>query len=442
MNVAWLKFLPYNIRQKLDGRHSIQAIVGNIGWLFLDKIFRATIGLLVGAWVARYLGPSGYGELAYLIAFISIFQAMSKLGMDSIVVRDIAKNPSEDYEVLGSCFRARLISAFFLFWSAIFVMYLLRPGDVLSLGITAILAGTILFQPSETVDLWFQSQSQSKRTVMAKGLSYIGANGFKVFLILVGAPLMYFSIAWLIEAIMSSLALWVVYKNFPTIKSWCWRQNQGRALLVEAWPYLLSSLAIIIYMRIDQIMLGEIAGDHEVGIFSAAVTISEAFYFIPGMLLISLAPMIAKKRISSYASYIDSLRSFFSIMWVLSIVIACGISYFSDLITNLIYGPSFSASAAVLSIHVFALIPVYLGVSSNLWLTNENRGDLGIKQTLLGASINILLNIYLIPKYGALGAAMATLVAFFVSAIFANALFARKLFNLQMMALINFWKFK
>ena len=437
MNASWIRYLPLRLQHYLEGRHSLQAIVGNTSWLFLDKALRITLGVVVGAWVARYLGPSRYGELVYVIAFVTMFQAIGKFGMDSIVVRDIARDPASANEILGTTFIIRLMAGFILWGTAPIGMWLLRPGDTTALLLTIIFAGTIIFQSSDTVDLWFQSQSQSKRTVLAKGLAYIGGNSLKVALILMQASLVYFAFAWLLETVLASLALYIAYRKYRTSGPWTWQIMQAKLLMNEVWPYLLSSLSIIVYMRIDQIMLREIIGEKEVGIFSAALLPSEAWYFIATTLIISVAPAISRKKKESESAYLGALKTYFSIMWFVSIMIAIMVSISSPFIIGLLYGSDFQSSASVLAIHVFAVIPVFLGVSSNVWLTNEKRGDLAIKQTLIGAAINIAMNLYLIPTHGAEGAAFSTVISYFFSAIFVNALFARPLFNIQISSLFS-----
>lgn len=437
MNASWIRYLPRLLRCHVDGRYGLQAIMGNTFWLFLDKVLRIAIGIIVGAWVARYLGPSRYGELAYIIAYVTFFQAMGRLGMDSIVVRDIARDPVAANEILGINFRCRLFAGFILWMAAILFMWLLRTEDQTALLLTAVLASTVFFQSAETVDLWFQSQSQSKRTVLAKSLGYLGGNGLKVIFMLVQAPLVFFASAWLLETVLTSLALYLAYLKYSAHGAWCWQIQRAKLLLQESWHYLLSSLAIIVYMRIDQIMLREMIGEKEVGVFSAALMPSEASYFIASALMISIAPTISRKKKESETAYLNTLKTFFSIMWFMSITIAVAVSLSSSFIVNLFYGLAYQSSITVLAIHIFSVIPVFLGVSSGLWLTNEKRGDLAVKQTLLGAGITILMNLYLIPIYGATGAAMSSVVSYFVSAILANSVFAWPLFKLQISSL--FW---
>jgi hypothetical protein len=105
----WIRLLPQSLRERLAKRVSLHAIVENSGWLIFDKLLRMAMGLLVSAWVARYLGPESFGELAYVLAQIAFFQVIGTLGADGIVVRDIARNRDDAPTLLGTLLAMRMV---------------------------------------------------------------------------------------------------------------------------------------------------------------------------------------------------------------------------------------------------------------------------------------------------------------------------------------------
>lgn len=395
------------------------------------------LGLLVGAWVARYLGPSLYGELAYLLAFVAFFQAISELGLNGIAIRDMSRDRQASPVILGTVFRLRLITGFFCWLAAISSMALFRPGDLHTLALTAIVSGSLVFQAADTVDLWFQSQTQSRRTVIAKTISYLANSLFKVALILSKAPLIYFAIAGLAEIALSSIALYFSYRRFPAPFVWGWDIKWGKQLLKESWPYMLSGLAIMVYMRIDQIMIREMLGTQELGIFSAALPLSTTWYFIPMMISQSAGPSIAKKKQSDTVGYNRAIDRLFSMMWWVMLPLSAIIALLSGPIVQLLYGKAYAASASVLAVHVFANIPVALGVMQSIWMINERRNTLSLIKTVIGAVTNVGLNLLLIPKYGAVGAAIATVFSYMVAAVLSNIVFAPKIFRRQIVSLFG-----
>jgi PST family polysaccharide transporter len=430
-------YIPASFQKHIAGRRNLHAIIQNTAWISADRAMRIIMGLIVGSWVARYLGPLQYGVFSYVLAFLAFFIVISQLGLESIAIRDIANEKKNSPEILGTVIRLRLITGLFCWGIAILCMMLLRPGDIQSIALTAIIGGTLVFQASDTIDLWFQSQTQSKRTILSKAFSYFVSSGLKIILILINASLLYFAFVTLIEAMFSALALWISYRQFPTPSRWKWKTDIASQFLRESWPYLLSGLSIIVYMRIDQIMLREMKGDFELGIFSAALALSSAWYFIPTAICISVAPMMARRKHDNQIGYEKGLKQLFSLMWWILLPLSIGIAITAVPLVALLFGVAYKASAIVLAIHVFSNIPVGLGVVQSIWIINERKNTMLLYKSVMGAISNVLFNFILIPGYGAQGAAIATLISFSVSAVFSNIIFAPKIFKQQISSLFN-----
>jgi PST family polysaccharide transporter len=238
MNASWTKYLPEILRDWLEGRHDLQKTIGNTGWLLFDRILRIFIGLTIGAWIARYLGPAQFGQLAYVLSFIAFFQIMADLQADGFIVRDIAQERGEVSVILGTTLWLRLIFGIAAWICASFLMFLLHPQEQELFLLTVIIGGTMVFRPSETVDLWFQSQSQSKRTVAAKLVAYIFSNGIKIILLLMKAPLIAFAGVMCLECAATALGLATAYRRFPTPDRWKATSAQAKTLLNLCWPFI------------------------------------------------------------------------------------------------------------------------------------------------------------------------------------------------------------
>lgn len=396
------------------------------------------MGLLVGAWVARYLGPSSYGDLSYVIAFASFFQVVSFLGLDGIAIRDIARERQDASVILGSVFRFRIASGFLCWLAAVGAMAVYRPGDHQTLLLTAIICGSFVFQAADTVDLWFQSQTRSKMIVLSRGTAYLLSSLLRVGFILFHAPLVSFAVAGLVESALTAVALFYSYRKFPASISWRFDWRRGAGLINESWPYLLSGLAVMTYMRIDQIMLREMLGTHELGIFTAALPLSTMWYFVPIMVSQSVGPAIAQKKRMDKVGYQLAIKRLYSIMWWIMLPLCVGIAILASPVIRVLFGPAFDASALVLAIHIFSGIPVALGSVQDLWNLNEKKNALPLKKALTGVVVNICLNLLLIPRYGAVGSAMATVVSHSISAVFANAVFDPDVLRVQLSSLFSF----
>jgi PST family polysaccharide transporter len=433
----WLRIAPSFVSKRLDGRVAIQAILHNTGWLAADRILRLVVGLVVGAWVVRYLGPDLYGELSFVIAVSTFFQVVSMLGLDGVAIRDIARDRDASPAILGTVFRLRFASGFLCWLLAIALMAVFRSGDRQTLLLTAIVCGSFVFQAGETIDIWFQSQTNSKMTVLAKGISYLLSNLTKVGLILYHAPLAYFAAAMLVESALTACALLYSYRKYPAPFFWKYDRQWALKLLKESWPYLLANFAVMVYMRVDQIMLREMLGVRELSIFSAAMPISTMWYFLPVMLSQSVGPSIAKKKQVDQVGYASAINSLYTIMWWVMLPLCVIVAIVSVPLVQFLFGPSFSKSASVLAIHVFSCVPVALGSVQDLWNLNEKKNSLSLKKALAGVMTNILLNLFLIPRYGATGAAMATVASQSVYGIFSNFFLDRTALRAQLLSVFG-----
>jgi O-antigen/teichoic acid export membrane protein len=440
MKTAWIAYLPGVIREWLEGSTHIQRAVGNTGWLLFDRMLRMVIGVTVGAWVARYLGPAQFGELAYIIAFIAFFQVIAGLEAGGFIVRDIARNHGNTAVILGTSLRLRIISGITCWLAAIALMYLLHPEDG-RLCVMVIIVGAILvFQASDTVDLWFESQSQSKRTVLAKLASYLFSNGVKVYLLLTKAPLIVFAGVIGVESAALAVALMVAYRRFPTDDRWQADKAQAKNLLHLCWPFIVSGVMITAYMRIDQIMLREMLGERELGIYTAALTLVQAWNIIPATLVASLAPFVARKKSRCEAEYQDSLVIIFRFFAIMAIVGAGLTALAAPWVVRLLYGVEYRSSAVVLSSLVFVIVFIFQGMAQSLWVVNNSVRIANLIGTFLAALISVIANLVLIRKYGIMGAVFSCMLAQGASVAVIPCLLRRDLFELYKRAFLGLAK--
>jgi PST family polysaccharide transporter len=412
-----VNIVPSFIRRRIAHRPNLLKIVDNVGWLFFDKVLRMGVGLLVGVWVARYLGPQQFGIFSFAWAFVGLFGAVAGLGLQSIVVRDIVRDPTCKEETLGTAAVLQLAGGVLAYGLILGIIFLLRPGDALAKWLVAILGSMMLFKASEVAMYWFESQVLSKYTVWVQNGSFLVFAAVKVALILGNAPLLAFAWATLAEAALVALLLLAML----SVRGLALRKlkvslSRAKVLLEDSWPLMLSGIAITVYMKIDQIMLGQMLGDQAVGIYSAATRISEVWYFVPMMIVASVFPAILEAKKQSEALYHQRLQRLYDLMVWLSVAVALPMTFFAAPVVSLLYGPGFAKAAPVLAIHIWTSCFVFLGVASAQWFLIENLQKMSLCRTVCGALLNIYLNLILIPIYAEKGAAYATLL----TAVFVN----------------------
>jgi O-antigen/teichoic acid export membrane protein len=389
----------------------------NTSWLFGEKILRMIVGLFVGIWVARYLGPERFGLFSYAQSFVGLFTAIATLGLDGIVVRELVKDESRRDELIGTAFWLKVMGAFgVLIILAIAVNF--TSNDSYTNTLVFIIASATIFQSFNVIDMYFQSKVLSKYVVYANIISLFISSLVKIILILNKAPLIAF--AWIVVFDSFVLACGYIYffmKNNLSFKIQNLKFNKITAvsLLKDSWPLILSSMLIAVYMKIDQIMIKEMIGSEAVGQYSAAVRLSEAWYFIPMVIASSLFPAIINAKKQSEELYYARLQKLYDIMVWMAIAIALPMTFLSDWVIYILYGEQYNQAGSVLIIHIWAGIFVNFSIISGRWYINENLVYLAFCRNISGVIINIGLNLWLIPRYGIQGAAIATLISYFIA---------------------------
>lgn len=426
MNQTWIKILPAFIRIRLEKQQNLRKIITNTGWLSADQVLRLGVGLFIGAWVARYLGPERFGLYAYVAAFVSLFVPFATMGLDNIVVRELVRDPQCKEEVLGTTFILKLIGGTITLLGVLGVISQLRPDEILTQLMVGILATQTVFQAFNTIDFWFQSQVQARYVVWANVSAFAIATVAKIILILVQAPLIAFVWVAVPEAALSAIGLLIAYhKTGNHVRFWRTSLTRAKTLLRDSWPLMLSGFAIMIYMRIDQIMLGQMVGNDAVGIYAAATRISEVWHFVPMAIASSVFPAIIEARKFSEKLYYERLQKLLNLMALLSYAVAISITLLSKWIVIGLFGSEYAQAGSVLAIRIWAGVFVASGVIGGKWLVAENLVKFSLTATVIGAVTNVVLNYFLLPNYGVIGASTATVVSYFVAAYGVSGVYPR-----------------
>lgn len=421
-NAGWMRLLPAWALARLSGRDELQRVVGNTGWLLGDRVLRMVIGLVTSAIVTRHLGPGQFGLLAYAGAAVSLVGALATLGLDGIVVRDLVRAPDRAGETMGTALALKAVGGALTMLAALAFVAARRPGDAVAFWVVAATAAATLFSTADVIDFWFQSRVESRYVVLARLGAFLVVAGARLLLVALGASVVAFAAAVAAEAALGALGLVVAYRVAPA-RAAGWRASgaRARALLALSWPVIFSGLAIAVYMKIDMVMLAEMAGDTEAGVYGAATRVSELWYFIPMAVASSVAPSITAAKAQGEARYYARLEKLFHLLAATALAIAIPMTFLSTPLVRVLFGDAYVAAGPVLALHIWSALFVFLGVGQSPWTINEGLTRLDMYRTAAGAVVNVALNLVLIPRYGALGAAAATVVAYALSSVFLNA---------------------
>ncbi len=394
---------------------SFRKYLTNTSWLFVEKLIRIIIGFFVTVYIIRYLGPAQFGLLSYVTSFVFLFSSIATLGLDNIIIRDIVNESDARDEVLGTSFLLR-ISGSAISFILIGITVFLTSENNFNIILIFIIAISTSFQAFNVIDSYFQSRVQSKYSVYVKIVSFIIITVLKLLLIIFNYSLIYFAIVTSFETIIMAGGYTFIY-HFKSLKIFNWRFSKKRAfqLLKDAWPLILSGLVISVYMKIDQVMIKKMLNDTEVGLYAAAVRISEAWYFIPVAISTSLFPAILNAKKISDELYLARLQKLYDILAWMAIGIGLVVTLFSTDLVKILLGTTYLPAVPVIKIYIWAGVAVFLGVASSQFLISENLTKISFIRSFLGMIVNVILNLLFIPILGIIGSALATLISYTIA---------------------------
>lgn len=430
------------ILDKIRQRSGLRASLSNIGWLSGDRILRMLGGVIVGTAVARYLGPGRFGLLNYGLAIYGLFNIASNLGLDFLVVREVALDETREQHILGTAFALKAIASVVTTVAAVVATRLLEPGDTTLLIIVALMSFASISQAFDVVDYFFQAQTKSRYAVVPRNVVFVIASVARLIAVFLHVSLLAFAWIAALEVLFAEIGLGISYMRFRrSFPQWRWHLPQAKALLAESWPLLVSSLMVMVYMRSDQILLGKLSSKIVVGQYTAAVRLSEIWYAIPIVICASVMPRLLKGRESNPSQYHDRLQRLYESMVLLSVAVAVCTQFAGPLAVRLLYGRQYAPSAGILAIHIWTGVFVFVGCVSGQQFIQEKLTVSSMQRTLLGAVVNVVLNLLWIPRWGGIGSAMATLVAQGTAVYLADAFDkrTRHIFRMKTKAYLRFW---
>ena len=398
-------------------------IASNVGWLAGERLVTMALQFGVGLYVVRYLGAEDFGKLSYSLGFAGLFYAPAKLGLDAIVVRNLVKEPESSSQIMGTAFVLKVFSSILTVIAIAFLIFYLNPNAEIR-WLTIMLGSAFLFSPWEVIDFWFQSQVRSKAIALVKTSQRLVEYGSKLCLIRLTAGLMPFGIINTVGMGCYFLGCsWAYARESKRPRQWRFEALRARNMLRDSLPLVFSGVMVAVYLNIDRVMLGNLVNATEVGIYGAASRLSEVWYFLPTAICGSVFPAIVRAKQRSETLYKQRVQQLYDVMAWLAWIVVIPVTFLATPTIRLIFGAEYLPAGQILAWHIWASPFVFLGVARSKWLMSENLTLFHLATTVCGAVANIVLNWYLIPLYGGMGAAIATVISYAVSSHGAALLF-------------------
>ena len=386
----------------------------NTGWMFFGQFISLLASFFVGAWLARYLGPSDFGIVNYAIAFVGLFAMVANLGIDFVLNRELVKHPERKDEYLGTSFPLKLLGGFFSVL-IITILTFLIDFDPLTRLLIIIFSSSLIFQASNVITAFFQARVEAKYNVKAQITAMIISSALKIAFILLNLNLIFLISVYALDFLWQGIGFFFVYKlkGFK-ISTWKFKFSLAKRLWLDSWPLMLANAAAFIYLRIDQVMIGHFLDQGSVGIYAAAVKFAEIWYFLPTVICASLFPAIVKAKSINYNFYIKRLKNFYGLMTLVALAVAIPTVILAPWAVPFIFGSAYTSSVPILQIYIWSSIGLYLGWAVSQYLINENKAKKLFYIHVFALIFNITLNIILIPRVGLPGAALTTLASYLI----------------------------
>ncbi len=407
----------------MSSHSGFKKYLSNTSWLFAEKIIRIGMGLFITVWLARYLGPEQFGMLNYALSFVALFGVLSSLGLNNLATRELLNNPKDSQYIMGTSFVLHLVSAVVLLPLAVFSVSIVRPDSEIIFIMVLIISFTFFFKPFSVIQYWFESHVQAKNSATVALIVGFISVLIKAILIWIEAPLIAFAWLVLVESALLAFGLIAIYLSKSNkISTWRVSFEKAKYLLKEAYPLILAGTVYVFFTRIDQVMLGSMIGDESVGVYAAAVKLSESWIFIPSIIATSLFPAMLNARKVDYSLYLQRTQHLLNLMALLGVVVAIGTIFIASPFVNLIFGENYEESSLVLVIHIWGMVFTAISIISFRYFLSEGLQIYSFYRAFAGLILNIGLNYFLIPLYGAIGAAIATVISQMVAVWILNSI--------------------
>lgn len=393
------------------------SVFKNASWMIGCKIVQSLLNLLIGLITARYLGPSNYGVISYVASVVAFAMPLMQLGLRHTLVKEFVKSPEREGVILGTSLALNIISSIFCMIGCIAFVMLVNAGEWETIIVCALYSLTLLFNATEMTQYWFQSKLLSKYPSIAALVAYIVVAVYKIYLLVTQKSVVWFAFSNAIDYFLISVILMVIYKKVGGQRlSVDW--SIGKELISVSKYYIIPSLMVVIFQNTDRIMIKLMIGETETGLYSAAITCIGISAFVFSAIMDSARPVILEEKERNSELYEKRMIQLYSIITCLSLAQSVGMTLLAKPLVFLMYGSEYAKTASILAVAVWYNTFGHYGSVRNIWILAEGKQKYLTGINVVGALTNVAMNFFLIPIWGAVGAAVASVVTqFFTNVI-------------------------
>lgn len=390
-------------------------VFNNAKWIIACRVAQSLLQFLIGMLCARYLGPSNYGIINYAASIIGFVLPVMQLGLNATLVQELIDDPKQEGRVMGTSLVMELVSAVACMVMVGTFVGVVNHNEPQTIIVCILYSISLIFRALEIMQYWFQYKLMSKYPSIIMLVAYIAVSAYRIFLLVALKSIYWFAFVNVLDyAIIGIALLWFYNKKGNQRLGFSF--SLVKKMFAKSKYYILASMMVTVFQNTDHIMLKNISGNEENGFYTAAVISATVLQFAYTAIIDSVRPTILEDKKNDVKGYHDKLIFLYSIITYVCLVQCIGFTVFSKLIINMLYGAEYSAAVPVLRIVVWYTTFAYMGMVRNIWILAEGKHKILWKINLIAAVLNVIINALLIPKYGAIGAGVASLI----TQIFAN----------------------
>jgi O-antigen/teichoic acid export membrane protein len=379
-----------------------------LGIAVISRFIVGAIGLVIIGLLTRSLGPAGYGYYNLIFAYLFIFSSIADLGLYTILVREISKvGPDEESIIASKIFTLRLSFAISILVLAGLLVFTLPYPSVVKLGVIIASAFSVLSSLTQVLTGIFQKHLRLYFVSLADIISRIIQLALLIVLVYLKAGLLLFVGAVVFSEVAHFLLIFLFSRSLTRVrisvdfKYW-------KEILKTALPVAASLVFVLLYFKLDTVLLSLMKPAYDVGVYSVAYKILEAVIFLPAIYIGLIMPLLSKYAFSNRPEFIKTFRKAFNALSVFALPFAAYLFVLSDPIVRLIGGSGFIQSGPVLKILSIAVLLIFFGNLGGNAVIALNLQKKGMWIYLTGAVFNIGANLIFIPKYTYFAAAWTT----------------------------------
>tara|TARA_Y100000590_G_scaffold470726_1_gene668669 strand:+ start:138471 stop:139730 length:1260 start_codon:yes stop_codon:yes gene_type:complete len=374
-----------------------------------EKLLRIVFNFILMIFITRYLGAHDFGILSFGLVIIQVFIPLSTCGMDQLIRKKLISSGNKDTD---------LVSTIFLFRTALGLVFSLLIGffylfDSSQQNLLILLLGLgLAFKGSMVFEIWFDSKIESKETVFPKITGFVVSGVLQLIAIYLKAPLWFFGLCFSFEWIITFLLfLNLLRKKEAKINLSFFDYTLLKGLLVQSKSIFLSDIFTITFMKFNIFFANYFLTKTAVGQLGLAIRLTDLWLFIPVSIGVSFFnPIIKSFKEGTKAEWHKWNQTLTEQLTFISITLAIAGTLLGPYLIPRLFGEDFIPSINLFLILIWSNIFSFWGFAIEPWEIAQNKLSYRLFRVCSSAVLNILLNLYLIPKYNISGAVYATLI--------------------------------